>query len=96
MNRIALRGYDQIYRQRRISTAAVLRFFAADFPRLVRPEGPVQAALVALDPDSGAILALVGGRDWATSQFDRASQARRQPGSVFKPVVALAASRLSV
>src|SRR5439155_22366379 len=37
------------------------------------------------------ILALVGGRDWKESQFDRATQAKRQPGSTFKPIVALAA-----
>jgi len=50
-----------------------------------------QAALVALDPRTGEILALVGGRDYGTSQFNRATEARRQPGSAFKPVVALAA-----
>lgn len=60
-------------------------------PRPRRQEGPLQAALVALDPRSGEILAMVGGRDYGASQFDRASDARRQPGSVFKPVVALAA-----
>ncbi len=42
-----------------------------------------QAALVAMTHD-GAVLALVGGRDYATSQFNRATQARRQPGSLFK------------
>jgi penicillin-binding protein 1A len=42
-----------------------------------------QAALVAMAPD-GAILALVGGRDYEQSQFNRASQAKRQPGSLFK------------
>jgi penicillin-binding protein 1B len=46
-----------------------------------------QAALVALDPGSGRVLALVGGRDYKESQFNRATQARRQPGSVFKPFV---------
>lgn len=51
----------------------------------------VQAALVALDPRTGEVLALVGGRDYATSQFNRVVQARRQPGSAFKPIVALAA-----
>lgn len=50
-----------------------------------------QAALVALDPRTGDILALVGGRDYGGSQFNRAVQARRQPGSAFKPFVALAA-----
>jgi len=49
-----------------------------------------QAALVALKKD-GAVAALVGGRDWRASAFNRATQARRQPGSAFKPVVYLAA-----
>ena len=53
--------------------------------------GPLQAALVSLDPRSGALLAYVGGRDYGASQFDRASQARRQAGSAFKPVVYAAA-----
>ncbi len=48
---------------------------------------PLQAALVSVDPGSGAIRAYVGGRDYGKSQFDRASQARRQAGSAFKPVV---------
>jgi penicillin-binding protein 1B len=63
----------------------------ADFPRLRRPHAPVQAALVALDPRTGDVLAYVGGRDFVRSPFDRASRAQRQPGSVFKPFVALAA-----
>ena len=45
------------------------------------------AALVALDPQTGEILALVGGRDFDASKFNRATQAFRQPGSAFKPVV---------
>jgi len=49
-----------------------------------------QGALVALAP-SGAIQALIGGHDYGDSQFDRASEARRQPGSAFKPFVYLAA-----
>jgi penicillin-binding protein 1B len=61
------------------------------FPSLRSEESPLQGALVALVPRTGEILALVGGRDYATSQFNRATHARRQPGSVFKPVVALAA-----
>ncbi|MGH7806112.1 MAG: penicillin-binding transpeptidase domain-containing protein, partial [Candidatus Binatia bacterium] len=51
----------------------------------------LQAALVALEPTSGEIRAMVGGRAYAESQFNRATQARRQVGSIFKPVVALAA-----
>jgi penicillin-binding protein 1B len=50
-----------------------------------------QAALVALDPRTGEILALVGGRSYNQSQFNRAVSARRQPGSTFKPFVYLAA-----
>ncbi len=47
----------------------------------------LQGAFVAVDPRSGAVRALVGGRDFEDSQFDRATQARRQPGSTFKPLV---------
>ena len=50
-----------------------------------------QAALVALDPRTGEILAMVGGRSYNQSQFNRAVLARRQPGSTFKPFVYLAA-----
>jgi penicillin-binding protein 1B len=50
-----------------------------------------QAALIAVDPRNGEILALVGGRSYNQSQFNRAVNARRQPGSVFKPFVYLAA-----
>jgi len=51
-----------------------------------------QAALVALRPD-GAILAMLGGRDYDQSQFNRVTQARRQPGSLFKAFVYLTALR---
>ena len=51
--------------------------------------GVSQGALVAMAPD-GAIRALIGGRDYAASQFDRAVAAKRQPGSAFKPFVYLA------
>ena len=46
-----------------------------------------QAALIALDNQTGHILALVGGRDYHTSQYNRATVARRQSGSAFKPIV---------
>ena len=51
----------------------------------------LQAALVALDPQTGNVLAIVGGRDFSQSQFNRASRSRRQPGSAFKPFVYAAA-----
>ncbi|HYB20858.1 MAG TPA: PBP1A family penicillin-binding protein [Thermodesulfobacteriota bacterium] len=51
----------------------------------------VQGALVALDPTTGYIMAMVGGRDFSSSQFNRATQAKRQAGSAFKPIVYAAA-----
>ena len=52
--------------------------------------GVEQGALVALDPDGG-VKALIGGRNYAESQFNRAIAAKRQPGSSFKPFVYLSA-----
>ena len=57
-----------------------------------RRGGPSQAALVAMRPD-GAVVAMVGGRDYDQSQFNRAADARRQPGSAFKLFVYYAALR---
>jgi penicillin-binding protein 1A len=51
----------------------------------------VQGAIVALDPHTGRVLAMSGGYSFRLSQFNRATQARRQPGSAFKPFVYLAA-----
>jgi penicillin-binding protein 1B len=53
--------------------------------------GRAEAALIAVDPKNGEILAFVGGRSYNQSQYDRAISARRQPGSVFKPFVYLTA-----
>jgi 1A family penicillin-binding protein len=62
-------------------------------PRLRRksPEERLQAAMIVLDTTTGQVRALVGGRDYRSSQFNRAVLARRQPGSAFKPFVYLAA-----
>ena len=51
----------------------------------------LQAALVAMDPETGDVLALTGGRDAAKSPFNRATRGRRQPGSAFKPLLFAAA-----
>lgn len=51
----------------------------------------LQGALIALDPATGDVKAMIGGRDFSHSKFNRATQARRQPGSVFKPFVYTAA-----
>jgi len=62
-------------------------------PRLRRmhPKDQLQSSLVALDAETGGIRAMVGGRDYSSSQFNRAAMAERQPGSSFKPVVYLTA-----
>jgi penicillin-binding protein 1B len=62
-------------------------------PRLRRktPEERLQVAMIVLDTATGQVRALVGGRDYRASQFNRAVLARRQPGSAFKPFVYLAA-----
>jgi penicillin-binding protein 1B len=54
-------------------------------------EAKPQAALVAIDPHTGHVLAMVGGRSYAQSQLNRATDAQRQPGSTFKPFVYAAA-----
>jgi penicillin-binding protein 1B len=58
---------------------------------LRRRKGLAEAALLAIDPRTGEILAMVGGRSYNQSQYNRAITARRQPGSVFKPFVYLTA-----
>jgi len=55
-----------------------------------KPRFP-QAALIAVDPRTGEILAMVGGKSYNQSQYNRAISAKRQPGSIFKPFVYLAA-----
>ncbi len=65
----------------------------ADIGEAVEASGgqTLQAALVALNPRTGEIRAMVGGRDYGESQFNRVIESRRQPGSTFKPIVMLAA-----
>jgi penicillin-binding protein 1A len=65
------------------------RALAGGLDRLGRRN--LQGALVALRPGNGQIVALVGGRDFTRSEFDRATRSRRQPGSAFKPFVYAAA-----
>ncbi|MFD1107526.1 transglycosylase domain-containing protein [Sphingobium olei] len=70
------------WRIQRLAEAAIRR----------APLGQAQAALVAMKPD-GSVVAMVGGKNYAKSSFNRAVQARRQPGSTFKLFVYLAAFR---
>lgn len=76
----------------RIAQEAV-RDGLAEVDRLIsrRRRRTAQAALIAMNPRTGDILAMVGGRAYSQSQYNRAIHARRQPGSVFKPFVYLAA-----
>jgi penicillin-binding protein 1B len=57
------------------------------------PGRRLQVAVLVVEPATGEIRALVGGRDYLASQFNRVTSARRQPGSAFKPIVYLAALR---
>jgi 1A family penicillin-binding protein len=68
---------------------AAERAVAIGLDRLRRPE--LEAALVAIDPQTGDILAMVGGANYRRSTFNRATRSRRQPGSAFKPFVYAAA-----
>ncbi len=68
---------------------AAERAVAAGLDRLRRPN--LEAALVAIDPETGDILAMVGGASYARSTYNRAVRSRRQPGSAFKPFVYAAA-----
>jgi len=63
----------------------------ATYPSLKGAEQPLQASIVVLETKTGRILAMVGGRDYRMSQFNRAVQAHRSAGSLFKPFVYLTA-----
>ncbi|MHB1460860.1 MAG: transglycosylase domain-containing protein [Armatimonadota bacterium] len=65
------------YQMQRAAEAAM-----ASMPRALRAAG-----LVCLDPSTGDVLAMVGGRNWDENQYNNVTQGRRQPGSAFKPVV---------
>ena len=59
--------------------------------KLLPEDRPLQTALVSIEPNTGFIKAMVGGRDYSESQFNRVINAKRQPGSSFKPIIYLAA-----
>jgi penicillin-binding protein 1B len=70
-----------------------LNYLERRYPSLRREEkkDQLEEALIAVEPQSGKIRVMVGGRDYRESQFDRITQSRRQPGSAFKPMTYLAA-----
>ena len=74
------------YRLQKLAEASIRRLIDDEGSKLKVSQG----ALVSID-NTGAVRAMVGGYDYASSQFDRASEARRQPGSAFKPFVYMAA-----
>jgi penicillin-binding protein 1B len=75
----------------RIATQAI-QHQLDQLDEIYKPRGLTpQVAMVVLDPRTGDVLAMVGGRNYAESQLNRATDARRQPGSVFKPFVYAAA-----
>ena len=55
------------------------------------PESGLQVGFISIEPESGAITSLVGGMDYNESPFNRATQAKRQPGSAMKPILYAAA-----
>jgi penicillin-binding protein 1B len=92
-----LRIYSTLDRRQQRIAATSLRdgiaWLEARFPNLKTddPSRALQGCLVALRPQTGELLALVGGRNYGVSQFDRCTQALRPTGSVFKPFVYIAA-----
>ncbi len=60
-------------------------------PVSLEQEPIAQASIIAMDPKTGYVLAMVGGADFTKTQFNRAVQAKRQPGSAFKPLIYAAA-----
>ena len=70
-----------------VSVGDVIRFVPTTEGIALGQIPDIQGALVSMDPDSGAIRALVGGLDFKLRQFNHVTQARRQPGSLLKPLV---------
>ncbi|MFH1243157.1 MAG: PBP1A family penicillin-binding protein [Pseudomonadota bacterium] len=75
--------------QEKLSAPAGQTGFSWELSLEQTPE--VQGALLCMVPETGEVKAMVGGRDFASSQFNRAIQSKRQPGSAFKPIIYAAA-----
>ena len=83
--------HDKDPAKRRLKPGAVVRIVKQGEGWHIAQLPQVEAALVALDPENGAIRALVGGFDFNQNKYNHVTQARRQPGSSFKPFVYSAA-----
>lgn len=83
----------QVQKAAEVALARGLTRLERSNPALNRlaPEKRLQGAIIVIQPQTGYILAMVGGRDYSLSQFNHITQARRQPGSAFKPFVYLSA-----
>ena len=81
-------GYDSAMQ---CAAEASIAARIAQITRTQKAGRDLEASLVALDPTSGEVRALVGGRDFRATSYNRATQARRQPGSAFKPIIYAAA-----
>jgi penicillin-binding protein 1A len=81
-------GYDS---DMQCAAEASIAVRIAQITKTSRSGRDLEASLVALDPASGEVRALVGGRDFQATSYNRATQARRQPGSAFKPIIYAAA-----
>jgi penicillin-binding protein 1B len=83
-----MRVYTTLNTQmQRTAQAAVTKYVEKLNAKSGKNAKPLEAALVSMDPHTGRVLAMVGGSDYQKSQFNRAADAMRQPGSTFKPFV---------
>jgi len=82
---------DRQAMENRLEAAAAAPARPGTLPLQLEQIPEVEGALVSVIPETGEVIALVGGYDFRRSQFNRALQARRQPGSAFKPIVYAAA-----
>ncbi|MEW5806640.1 MAG: PBP1A family penicillin-binding protein [Acidobacteriota bacterium] len=73
------------------SVLSGLNILERGHPSLMKKKEKLETCLITIQPQTGNILAMLGGRDYRVTQFNRATQAKRQPGSLFKPFVYLAA-----
>ena len=81
-------GYDPMMQ---CAAEAAIAARIAQITKSYKSARDLEASLVALEPGSGEVRALVGGRDFDATSYNRATQARRQPGSAFKPIIFAAA-----
>ena len=75
------------FEDRLIKKGSIIRFFKKNKDWIVTQLPEVESALISMDPNTGAIVALVGGFSFKKNKFNHVTQAHRQPGSIFKPFI---------